>query len=162
LRRRRVRQRGGGAVADLGAADLDDALIGVERDPLEAAKAQALAPTARIITSNFLDLDPSALPAVDAVIGNPPYIRYHGFVGSDRDKGLAPATWASRTRLASSWAPFIDSAVGSRHGHPAELLPHGGTVRDLLMRRFGSVLIAHSTEPCSVRRSTRSWCSPRT
>ena len=137
---------------ELGAAGLADRLVGVERDPDEASKARALAAGGRILTSDFFDVDPASLPQVDAVIGNPPYIRYQGFIGEDRRKGLARARGqgVELTDLASSWAHFVVHSTGFLRVEgrlalvlPAELLhtDYGQPVRDLLMRRFGSVIV---------------------
>jgi adenine-specific DNA-methyltransferase len=141
-----------GRFADYGVSGLDDRLFGVERDADEADKARPLAAGARILTSDFFDVDPSSMPQMDAVIGNPPYIRYHGFYGEDRRKGLARASnqGVELTHLASSWAHFVVHSTGflGPDGRlalvlPAELLhtDYGQPVRDLLMRRFGSLLI---------------------
>ena len=138
--------------AALGADDLAGRLVGVEREPDEALKALALAPTADVLTSDFFDVDPASLPPMDAAIGNPPYIRYHGFTGADREKGLARARaqGVALTRLASSWAHFVVHSVAflGPAGRlalvlPAELLhtDYGEPVRDLLLRRFGSVIV---------------------
>jgi hypothetical protein len=138
--------------SELGADGLLDRLVGIEREADEANKARALAEGARILTANFFDVDPSSVPAVDAVIGNPPYIRYHGFVGEDRRKGLARARGqgVELTRLASSWAHFVVHSIGFLESEgrlalvlPAELLhaDYGQPIRDLLMTRFGSVVI---------------------
>jgi len=127
-------------------------LIGVERDQAEADKARSLALGADIRTLDFFDLEPSAEPPVDAAIGNPPYIRYHGFTGTDRDKALqrARAQGVELTRLASSWAHFVvhASAFLKPAGRlalvlPAELLhtDYGQPVRDFLLRRFPSVVV---------------------
>ncbi len=138
--------------ATLGVDDLAERLIAIEREPDEARKALALAPDARVLTSNFFDVEPTSLPSMDAVIGNPPYIRYHAFTGTDREKGLSRARvqGVELTRLASSWAHFVVHAVGflGPAGRlalvlPAELLhtDYGQPVRDLLLRRFGSVIV---------------------
>ncbi|MGD0019055.1 MAG: N-6 DNA methylase [Candidatus Limnocylindrales bacterium] len=138
--------------ADLGADDLVGRLTGIEREPIEAEKVRVLAPNAQILTSDFFDVEPSAMPSMDAVIGNPPYIRYHGFTGEAREKGLrrARAQGVELTNLASSWAHFVVHSVSflAPHGRlalvlPAELLhtDYGGPVRELLLRRFGSVIV---------------------
>jgi adenine-specific DNA-methyltransferase len=137
---------------DLGADDLDGRLFGVEREPVEAAKVRALAPAAQVLTSDFFDVEPSRMPSMDAVIGNPPYIRYHGFTGVAREKGLrrARAQGVELTNLASSWAHFVVHSVSflGPSGRlafvlPAELLhtDYGGPVRELLLRHFGSVIV---------------------
>lgn len=142
----------------LGVPDLAGRLIGVEREPAEATKAQALAPTARIVTSDFFDVEPAELRPVDAVLGNPPYIRYHGFSGADREKSLARATAMGVTlsRLASSWAAFVvHAAAFLREGGrlalvlPAELLhtDYGRPVRDFLTKHFGSLIIVAFDRP---------------
>lgn len=138
--------------AGLGAQNLAGRLVGVEREPAEAQKARAIARTAQILTSDFFDVDPVALPPMDAVIGNPPYIRYHGFIGAARQKGLARARaqGVELTNLASSWAHFVVHSVAflgssGRLGLvlPAELLhtDYGEPVRELLLRRFGSLIV---------------------
>ncbi len=127
-------------------------LVGIERDTMEAAKVRAMAPSVNVVTSDFFDVEPSAIGVVDAIIGNPPYIRYHGFTGADRAKGQARALaqGVELTGLASSWAHFVVHSVAflGPTGRlalvlPAELLhaDYGQPVRDLLLRRFGSVII---------------------
>ncbi len=138
--------------AALGVDDLAGRLCGIEREPDEAQKALALAPSAKVLTSNFFDVEPTSLPPMSAVLGNPPYIRYHGFSGSDREKGLARARLqgVELTRLASSWAHFVVHSVAflGPAGRlalvlPAELLhtDYGQPVRDLLLRKFGSIIV---------------------
>jgi adenine-specific DNA-methyltransferase len=144
------------AVADrfaaLGRITLGGQLIGVEREPAEAERARTLAPMADIRTLDFFDLEPSAIRSVDAVIGNPPYIRYHAFRGSNREKALAraQAQGVELTGLASSWAHFVVHATAflKPAGRlafvlPAELLhtDYGRPVREFLLQRFSSVLV---------------------
>lgn len=86
----------------------------------------------------------------DAVLGNPPYVRYQSFTGDARVKGLAAAL-AQGVRLpglASSWAAFVVHAASflkptGRLGLvlPAELLTvnYAAPVRSYLMRRFERV-----------------------
>ncbi|HUR75680.1 MAG TPA: N-6 DNA methylase [Sporichthya sp.] len=115
------------------------------------AAAAALAATghrARIGVGDFLATP--AQPHFDAVIGNPPYVRYQDFAGSARAAGRRAALRAgvSLTRLASSWAAFTVHAAGFLHPGgrlglvlPAELLSvnYAADVRSFLMRRFGRV-----------------------
>lgn len=127
-------------------------LIGVERDAAEAEKARGLAPGADIRTLDFFDIEPSSVPSLDAVVGNPPYIRYHGFVGQDREKALVRtrAQGVELSGLASSWAHFVVHACAflKPTGRlalvlPAELLhtDYGQPVRDFLQRRFSSLVV---------------------
>ena len=138
--------------ADLGVAHLDSRFLGVEREAQEAVKARALAPGAEIQTLDFFDLDPEAVVSVDAAIGNPPYIRYHGFTGDDRARALARthAQGVELTRLASSWAHFVihSAAFLKPDGRlalvlPAELLhaDYSRPVRRFLLDRFSSVVV---------------------
>ena len=138
--------------ADLGVHDLGAHLLAVERDATEADKCRALAPSADVRTLDFFDLDPSEAHLVDAAVGNPPYIRYHGFTGADRAKGLARAhaQGVSLTQMASSWAHFVIHAAAflKPDGRfalvlPAELLhtDYGAAVRAYLARRFSSVIV---------------------
>lgn len=102
---------------------------------------------AALTVSDFFDYREAA---VNAVIGNPPYIRYHGFSGSARLKGTEAALAAGvrLTALASSWAAFTVVAAthlvaGGRLGLvlPAELLSvnYAAEVRSYLLRSFQRV-----------------------
>jgi hypothetical protein len=110
---------------------------------------------------DFFDLDPADVPLVDAAIGNPPYIRYHGFSGFDRSRGLAraKAQGVTLTNLASSWAHFVVHAAGFLRPRgrlalvlPAELLhtDYGSAVRQFLLERFPSVVILAFDRPVFV------------
>ncbi len=138
--------------ADLGAAEAGGRILAIERDEAEAAKTRLIAPGVDVRSVDFFDLEPGATAPVTAVVGNPPYIRYHGFQGSDRDKAIArvESQGIKLTRLASSWAHFVVHATafledGGRLGLvlPAELLhtDYAGPIRALLSRRFKSVTV---------------------
>ena len=142
----------GARYAQLGIHEPGGRLIGVERDAGEAGKSRRIVPSADIRTLDFFDLEPSSLEPVEAAVGNPPYIRYHGFGGADRAKALARASaqGVGLTNLASSWAHFVVHAAAflKPHGRlalvlPAELLhtDYGAPVREFLMRRFSSVVV---------------------
>lgn len=86
----------------------------------------------------------------DAVVGNPPYVRYQDFAGESRARARQAALRAGVTlsNLASSWAAFtVHSALhlkpGGRLGLvlPAELLSvnYAAGVRQFLMDHFGAV-----------------------
>lgn len=115
-----------------------------------AAALAALGSTATLTRADFL-----ASPArsdVDAVVGNPPFIRYQTFVGAAR----ATAQRAARAQdvelsgLASSWAAFVVHAAGCLRpgGRLAMVLPgellnrnYAGAVRDFLLQRFAEVTV---------------------
>lgn len=108
-----------------------------------------------VIHSDFFLVDPS--PTYDAVIGNPPYIRYQDFTGESRTRSRAAALSAgvALSGLASSWAAFtIQSALFLRPGGrmglvlPAELLSvnYAAPVRQFLFDRFASVELVLFTE----------------
>ena len=110
---------------------------------------------AELRVANFFAVPPE--PAYDAVVGNPPYVRYQGFTGADRAMSRAAALRAGvrLTNLASSWAAFTVHAAlflapGGRLGLvlPAELLSvnYAAQVREFLMRRFARVRIVVFTE----------------
>jgi adenine-specific DNA-methyltransferase len=86
----------------------------------------------------------------DAVVGNPPYVRYQDFAGESRSRAKQAALKAgvALSNLASSWAAFtVHSALHLKAGGrlalvlPAELLTvnYASGVRQFLMDRFSSV-----------------------
>ncbi len=86
----------------------------------------------------------------DAVVGNPPYVRYQDFAGEARARARQAALRAgvALSNLASSWAAFtVHSALHLRPGGrlglvlPAELLSvnYAAGVRQYLMDHFGQV-----------------------
>lgn len=144
----------GDRLKDLGARQLSwaEQLHGIE---IHQASADAAAKileehhlAARIIVSNFFDHEPDG--SYDAVIGNPPYVRYQQFAGEARSKGLLAAlTQGVRlTGLSSSWAAFTVHATRflKPDGRlalvlPAELLTvnYAAQVRRFLLERFAKV-----------------------
>jgi len=103
---------------------------------------------ADIQLSDFFAVTPN--PAFDAVIGNPPYIRYQDFTGEARTRAREAAIRGgiSLTGLASSWAAFtVHSALFLKNGGrlafvlPAELLSvnYAAPVRKFLFSRFRDV-----------------------
>jgi hypothetical protein len=162
-------------------------LTGVDlHDPSLGASAELLAADgfgARLIRSDFFDLPSPAqlgdqIGWHDAVIGNPPFVRYQEHIGDVRKKSAAAAL-AQGVRLsglASSWAAtLVHSAGFLKPGGrlamvlPAELLTVGYAepVRRWLRQRFGAVnlfmferlqfrdaeeqvvlLVAHGEGPC--------------
>ncbi len=137
-------------------AEVGDSLFGVDIDPSVFQTARTDSdlelPEGNLLHRDFLMVDVSDVGAVDAVVGNPPYIRYQGFNGcSARVRELTDAAGVKLTRLASSWAPFVVHgasfvAPGGRMALvlPAELLhaQYANEVVDFLRRSFGRIHIA--------------------
>lgn len=103
---------------------------------------------ARVAVGDFFEHEPSR--AYDAIVGNPPFIRYQNFTGAARSRSLeaALAQGVRLSGLASSWAAFVVKAAlhlapGGRLALvlPAELLSvnYAQEVRRFLLRRFGRV-----------------------
>lgn len=142
----RLRQLGAGRVdgshlrgAELHAASADEAL----------AELAAHDMTAGIEVSDFFDVE-LAPGQFDAIVGNPPYVRYQAFQGEARAKAQRAALVAGvrLSGLASSWAAFTVCCgqlvkPEGRLGFvlPAELLStnYAGPVRRYLSERFASV-----------------------
>jgi adenine-specific DNA methylase len=110
---------------------------------------------ANLVVRDFFDFESSE--RFDAVVGNPPYIRYQDFSGEARVKSRAAAARAGVdiNGLASSWAAFVVHstsflAQGGRLGFvlPAELLSvnYAGPIRKFLFDSFASVDLILFTE----------------
>lgn len=108
-----------------------------------------------ITVGDFFAVEPTG--DIDAVIGNPPYVRYQDFAGADRSRARASALRAGvrLSALASSWAAFtvhstlfLKAAGRMALVLPAELLStnYASEVRAFLMRRFASVRLILFTE----------------
>lgn len=106
-------------------------------------------------TADFFTTDPDG--SYTAVIGNPPFIRFHDFGGESRARSRASALRAGvpLSSLASSWAAFaVHSALYLKRGGrlglvlPAELLSvnYAAEVRRFLMQSFTSVSLVLFTE----------------
>ena len=131
-----------------------NSIVGFELDPGASEIARSTIATldagARIETTDFFDVSPT--PTADAVIGNPPFVRYQSFAGSARAKAqrAAAAAGVQLDGLASSWAAFVVHASRflKRDGRlalvlPAELLHvrYAAPVRRYLMCRFARVTL---------------------
>ncbi len=128
------------------------ALQGQEIHPESAAVARRLLADlgagAGIAEGDFFLREAS--PEFDAVIGNPPFVRYQRFGGESRARALAAALrqGVRLSGLAGSWAAFVVHAAGflrpeGRLGLvlPAELLSvkYAAEVRRHLLKRFARV-----------------------
>ncbi|TFW30268.1 SAM-dependent methyltransferase [Massilia arenosa] len=132
-----------GFCPELDGVELHEDSAGLAHERVAAAGGKA-----RIRNCDFFALAPD--PVYDAVIGNPPYIRYQGFAGESRRRAREAALrgGVALTGLASSWAAFtIHSAMFLKPGGrlamvlPAELLSvnYAGPVRRFLFERFRKV-----------------------
>jgi adenine-specific DNA-methyltransferase len=137
----------------MGSEVSDSQLFGIDihADSIKAAETflrESGISTPHLGQGDFFDLTPA--PGFDAVIGNPPYIRYQQFFGESRAKALraAEAQGVRLSGLSSSWAAFVvhASAFLKDNGRlalvlPAELLTvnYAAPVREFLLRRFASV-----------------------
>jgi adenine-specific DNA-methyltransferase len=140
-------------------------LRGIEISGGEAARARKrlvtqLGPCARDIVETgdfFLWSQKSGNPSFDAVVGNPPFIRYQTFPEPHRGRamqimgahGLAP------NRLTNIWVPFVVAAFAAlrRGGRlsmvlPAELLQvtYAGQLRSFLTDRFERIDVVACNE----------------
>jgi adenine-specific DNA-methyltransferase len=142
----------GARLRNLGAGPGANQLVGVELHEASADNALALLADAgyraEITVSDFFQADVGG--PFEAVVGNPPYIRYQGFTGVDRARSRAAALAAgvNLSGLASSWAAFTVHAAEQLSGDgrlalvlPAELLSvnYAAAVREYLLRRFSRV-----------------------
>ncbi|WP_293785926.1 class I SAM-dependent DNA methyltransferase [uncultured Aeromicrobium sp.] len=131
-------------------AEIHENSAGTARVLVEAAGGQA-----DIRVGDFFHETPE--PIYDAVLGNPPYVRYQSFTGDSRARSREAALrgGVTLTGLASSWAAFtVHSALFLRRGGrlglvvPAELLSvnYASDVRRFLMRSFKQVDLILFTE----------------
>jgi len=130
---------------DLHQTSLDWALTLLEQDGLNA----------NLIKDDFFDVPTpdqlgSPLPLMDAVIGNPPFVRYqkHGPAAQAKARQAALRQGVRLSGLTSSWAPLLIHACAflKREGRlamvlPAELLTVGYAepIRVWLRNRFAQV-----------------------
>lgn len=130
---------------DLHNTSLDWASTLLEEEELDATLKEAdffAVPTPDQLTS--------PVPWMDAIIGNPPFVRYQRHIGEARDRSKVAALQQGvrLSNLASSWAALLVHACGflKPEGRlamvlPAELLTvsYAEPVREWLKKRFGQV-----------------------
>lgn len=139
--------------------DLESQLFGVDLHAASLGEAERLLSDesldAHLIVSDFFelptpDIDGSAVPYVDAIVGNPPFIRYQEHTGASRRHSYQAALkqGVRLNGLASSWAASLVHAAGflKPEGRiamvlPAELLTVGYAepIRMWLRQRFERV-----------------------
>jgi adenine-specific DNA methylase len=130
---------GDGAFLRAAAALTDVPPAGIELDPAAARAAGA-------VCDDFFRVERAA--RYDAVVGNPPFIRYQRFAGKARALEMARRTGAALGGESSAWAPFVAVAAGLVRpgGRLGMVIPREGLfvnytrpLLDFLVRRFGSV-----------------------
>lgn len=110
----------------------------------------------QLLQADFFDLEPKHLIECDAVVGNPPFIRYQGFT-KNRNQALRQVQkqGLSLSKLSSSWAAFIIHATaflkpGGRLAMiaPAELghAQYAKPVLEHLLKAFGQVTLVSFQE----------------
>jgi adenine-specific DNA methylase len=125
---KRLTNLGGRAATKIFGVEIDaDVHARVSRDLAEDYAVRR----AHLLRADFFDVRSDSLEPVDAVVGNPPFIRYQRFTGNSRDKALDCARRAgvSLSSLSSSWAPFVI--------HSIELLKAGGRLAMVLPIEIG-------------------------
>ena len=140
-------------------AELDERVFGVDVHEASLAAATAVLEQegldAHLLADDFFNLPAPmqlgcSLPLMDAVIGNPPYVRYQEHAGDSRkrSRSAAFAQGVPLSGLASSWAALLvhSCAFLKPEGRlamvlPAELLTvhYAEPIRGWLRRRFGAV-----------------------
>lgn len=130
----------------------DDQLVGVDIHTEALANAGAIIAAAgvpaQLFVSDFFAFQSER--KFDAVVGNPPYVRYQAFTGPTRTLALEAALrqGVRLAGLANSWAAFVVHAASFLKSSgrlalvlPAELLSvnYAAPVRRFLMERFANV-----------------------
>ncbi len=98
-------------------------LIGIDLDSAAVERCRAAlqgAGEALLLEADFFSIDPSGFGGLDAIVGNPPFVRYQRFSEASRRLALESALrfGVRLTRLTSTWAPFLL--------HAAQFLRPGG------------------------------------
>ena len=142
-------------------ADLDTRLFGIDIHAASLETASSLLEAenldAHLVESDFFLVAPDevgagGVPKVDAVVGNPPFVRYQKHKGAGRENAVkaALAQGVRLSGLASSWAAALVHSAGFLRDSgrlamvlPSELLTvqYAEPVRNWLMRRFASVTL---------------------
>jgi adenine-specific DNA-methyltransferase len=130
-------------------------VFGVELDSHTHRTTADFASRYGVVPSNlqqgdFFQLADGLFAAFDAVVGNPPFIRYQQFSGSARQRAvdLMRKHGVRMSELASSWAPFLVGAAGLLRpgGRLAMVVPmelchatYGRNVLAFLTRSFRTI-----------------------
>jgi len=142
---------GDGAILRFVPADADT--TGVEYFAAEAAAAGRAAPAADVVTADFFDwASASEAGSWDAVVGNPPFIRFQHWTEPTRTRAfdLMRSVSMKPTKLTNAWVPFVvASTLMLRDGGrlamvlPAELLQvtYAAELRAFLIDNYKSLTV---------------------
>ena len=142
--------------------------VGVELSAEASQAARFLAPHATVHRSDFFEWAEHTDERFDAIVGNPPFIRYQLFSGATRQRALRLAARAGAcfTGLTSSWAPFVAVsstllAPGGRMAFvvPAEIghAPYAVPLLEALSRRFDRLYVIAIKEKVFPDLSEDAW-----
>lgn len=110
----------------------------------------------RMDLTSFIEpqtLQSETIPLVNAIIANPPYIRYHHFKNKTRELALQRAKESAQVNLpalSSAWAPFLAYSTSflEKYGRigfvlPSELLQvdYASEIRSMLLQRFEKIYL---------------------
>jgi adenine-specific DNA methylase len=106
-------------------------VFGIEIDPESHSKVESrlgrMLDSQQLKLGDFFRIETAQQSPVDAVIGNPPFIRYQRFSAKDRERALRCSAnlGVELPKLCSSWAPFVVQATGllREGGRLAMVLP---------------------------------------
>ncbi|NLO05605.1 MAG: N-6 DNA methylase [candidate division WS1 bacterium] len=142
--------------------------VGIELCGEHAAHASVSAPDAEVVQADFFEWALRQGPSFDAVVGNPPFIRYQQFNGATRKRALqlSRRIGCQFNGLTSSWAPFIAVSAslvrpGGRMAFvvPAEIghATYAAPLVEGLCRHFASVAVIAVREKLFPHLSQDAW-----
>ena len=142
--------------------------VGCELDSEHAAAARCRAPGALVHGGDFFAWADETRERFQAIVGNPPFIRYQGFTGEIRERALSQAArfGADLPALTSSWAPFVAASALLLHpggrlafvvpaeiGHASYAVP----LIEALCAAFNEVMIVAVREKIFPTLSENAW-----
>ena len=129
---KRLEQLGGDYANQVYGVELDEQVHGQVAYELSLLHGLKIS---HLIRSDFFEVSPKTL-SLDAVVGNPPFVRYQSFNGADRQLALRQAEkqGVKLSRLVSSWAPFLI--------HSCTLLKPGGRLAMVIPVELGHAAYA--------------------
>jgi adenine-specific DNA-methyltransferase len=85
-------------------------------------------PFGQLLRSDLFGIYPAFVPKMSAIVGNPPFVRFHRFAGTARERAKKRALerGVALSELASSWAAFIvhSTAFLRPNGRLAMVVPY--------------------------------------